>query len=150
MADFGKYVSKATSLPGRLNPVRRSVTTDGHSAVSMNKLKVMMTVVSRAKADFFMDHIQSFGVNMQTVVYGKGTAPKEIATAMGLLDSDRALIISIIGEDRLPAALESLEEKFNTIPGGKGIAYTIPMASIIGKSIFNFLSDNRDAVRGNA
>ena len=150
MADIGKYVSKATSLPGRLNPVRRSVTTDGHSAVSMNKLKVMMTVVSRAKADFFMDHIQSFGVNMQTVVYGKGTAPKEIATAMGLLDSDRALIISIIGEDRLPAALESLEEKFNTIPGGKGIAYTIPMASIIGKSIFNFLSDNRDAVRRNA
>ncbi len=150
MADFGKYVSKATSLPGRLNPVKKPMMPDGHSAVSMNKLKVMMTVVSRAKADFFMDHIQSFGVNMQTVVYGKGTAPKEIATAMGLLDSDRALIISIIGEDRLPAALESLEEKFNTIPGGKGIAYTIPMASIIGKSIFNFLSDNRDAVRRNA
>jgi len=134
---------------GRLNPIKRNVSVNGHSAVSMNKLKVMMTVVSRSKADFFMDHIQSFGVNMQTVVYGKGTAPQEILNAMGLLDSDRALIISIIGEDRLPAALESLEEKFNTIPGGKGIAYTIPMASVIGKSIFNFLSDNRDAVRGN-
>ncbi|MCF0221045.1 MAG: hypothetical protein HUK19_02005 [Fibrobacter sp.] len=114
----------------------------------MNKLKVMMTVVNRSKADFFMDHIQSFGVNMQMVVYGKGTAPQEILTAMGLLNSDRALIISVIGEDRLSQALESLEEKFNTIPDGKGIAYTIPMASIIGKSIFNFLSDNRDAVRG--
>ena len=32
---------------------------------------------------------------------------------------------------------------------GKGIAYTIPMSSIIGKSIFNFLSNNRDAVRRN-
>lgn len=148
MADFGKYVSKAASLPGKLNPVKRTVAADGHSKVSMNRLKVMMTVVSRAKADFFMDHIQSFGVNLQTVVYGKGTAPREIASAMGLLDSDRAVIISIIGEDRLQAALDSLEEKFNTIPGGKGIAYTIPMASVIGKSIFNFLSDNRNAVRG--
>jgi hypothetical protein len=115
--------------------------------VSMNRLKILITVVSRAKADFYMDHIQSFGVNMQMVVFGQGTAPREIATAMGLTDSERAVILSIIGENQLQAALESLGEKFNTIVGGKGIAYTIPMTSIIGKSIFNFLSDNRNAVR---
>ena len=93
-----------------------------------------------------MDHIQSFGVNMQMVIYGQGTAPREFASAMGLADSDRAVIMSVIGDEKLNAALESLEEKFGTIPGGKGIAYTIPMTSIIGKSIFNFLSDNREAV----
>ena len=122
---------------------------DGRSRVSMNRLKILVTIVNRAKADFYMDHIQSFGVNMQMVVFGKGTAPREIATAMGLADSDRAVIFSIIGEEKLRSALDSIEEKFNTIVGGKGIAYTIPMASIIGKSIFNFLSDNRDAVRRN-
>ena len=122
---------------------------DGRSRVSMNRLKILVTIVNRTKADFYMDHIQSFGVNMQMVVFGKGTAPREIATAMGLADSDRAVIFSIIGEDKLRSALDSIEEKFNTIVGGKGIAYTIPMASIIGKSIFNFLSDNRDAVRRN-
>ncbi|MDO4946498.1 MAG: hypothetical protein Q4E52_02860 [Fibrobacter sp.] len=136
MADLKKYI-------------RRAPAKSGHSRVSMNKLKVLITVVSRSKADFYMDYIQSFGVNMQMVVYGQGTAPKEIATAMGLTDSDRAVIFSIIGDENLTAALDSLEEKFNTIVGGKGIAYTIPMASIIGKSIFNFLSDNRDAVRRN-
>ena len=124
-------------------------TPEGHSRVSMNRLKVLVTTVNRAKADFYMDHIQSFGVNMQMVFFGKGTAPREILAALGLADSDRAVIFSVIGEDRLPAALESLEEKFKTIAGGKGIAYTIPMSSIIGKSIFNFLSDNRDAVRRN-
>ncbi len=121
----------------------------GRSRVTMNRLKILVTIVNRAKADFYMDHIQSFGVNMQMVVFGKGTAPREIATAMGLADSDRAVIFSIIGEDKLRSALDSIEEKFNTIVGGKGIAYTIPMASVIGKSIFNFLSDNRDAVRRN-
>ncbi len=129
--------------------IRRSTAKTEHAQVSMNKLKVLITVVSRAKADFYMDHIQSFGVNMQMVAYGQGTAPQELSTAMGLTDSDRAVIMSIIGEEHLKAALESLDEKFNTIVGGKGIAYTIPMASIIGKSIFNFLSDNRDAVRRN-
>ena len=121
----------------------------GSSRVTMNRLKILVTIVNRAKADFYMDHIQSFGVNMQMVVFGKGTAPREIATAMGLADSDRAVIFSIIGEDKLRSALDSIEEKFKTIVGGKGIAYTIPMSSIIGKSIFNFLSDNRDAVRRN-
>ena len=119
---------------------------DGHSRVSMNRLKILVTTVNRAKADFYMDHIQSFGVNMQMVFFGKGTAPQEILAAMGLADSDRAVIFSVIGEDRLPAALESLEEKFRTIEGGKGIAYTVPLKSIIGKSIFNFLSDNRSQV----
>lgn len=129
--------------------IRRPQGDNGHSRVTMNRLKIMITVVSRAKADFFMDHIQSFGVNMQMVLFGHGTAPLEIATAMGLNNSERAVIISVIGEQHLQAALENLEEKFNTIPGGKGIAYTIPMASVIGKSIFNFLSDNRNAVRRN-
>ena len=135
-----KKSSIARRLYGRAN---------GRSRVSMNRLKILVTVVNRAKADFYMDHIQSFGVNMQMVVFGHGTAPREIATAMGLADSERAVIFSVIGENNLRAALDSLDEKFNTIAGGKGIAYTIPMSSIIGKSIFNFLSDNRDAVRRN-
>ena len=125
----------------------KSLRANTRAKVSMNRLKILITVVSRAKADFYMDHIQSFGVNMQMVVFGQGTAPREIATAMGLADSERAVILSIIGENQLQAALESLGEKFNTIVGGKGIAYTIPMTSIIGKSIFNFLRDNRNAVR---
>lgn len=139
MAELKKS-SIARRLYGRAN---------GRSRVSMNRLKILVTVVNRAKADFYMDHIQSFGVNMQMLVFGHGTAPREIATAMGLTDSERAVIFSVIGENNLRAALDSLGEKFNTIAGGKGIAYTIPMSSIIGKSIFNFLSDNRDAVRRN-
>ena len=75
-------------------------TPEGHSRVSMNRLKILVTTVNRAKADFYMDHIQSFGVNMQMVFFGKGTAPQEILAAMGLTDSDRAVIFSLIGEDK--------------------------------------------------
>ena len=87
--------------------------TNSRAKVSMNRLKILITVVGRAKADFYMDHIQSFGVNMQMVLFGQGTAPREIATAMGLADSDRAVIISVIGENQLAAALDSLAEVKN-------------------------------------
>ena len=138
MADIEKHISR-----------RRHASPDGHSNVSMNRLKSLVTMVNRSKADIYMDHIQSFGVNMQMVFFGRGTASQEVLSAIGLADSERAVILSVIGEDRLKAALESIEEKFNTIAGGKGIACTIPMTSVIGKSIFNFLSDNRKAVRRN-
>lgn len=134
----------------KLNPIRKhSQNADGHSRVSMNKLKILVTIVNRTKADFYMDFIQSFDVNMQLVFFGKGTAPQELLAAVGLADSDRAVIFSVIGEDKLRKALDGLDEKFKTIAGGKGIAYTIPMASIIGKSIFNFLSNNRSHVGRN-
>ena len=126
--------------------LKRSTPQKVHSKVSMNRLKILVTTVSRTKADFYMDYIQSFGANMQFVFYGHGTAPREIMTALGLADSERAVIVSIIGEDHVPAVLECLEEKFRTIVNGKGIAYTIPMSSVIGKSVFNFLSDNRSQV----
>ena len=120
------------------NVLKRAVPQKVHSKVSMNRLKILVTTVNRSKADFYMDYIQSFGANMQFVFYGHGTAPREIMAALGLADSERAVIISIIGE--------CLEEKFRTIVNGKGIAYTIPMSSVIGKSVFNFLSDNRSQV----
>lgn len=115
--------------------------------VSSNRLKLLITIVSRSKADFYLDYIQSFGVNMQMVLFGHGTAPREIASAMGLADSERAILLSVIAENQLLPALEGLAEKFSTIAGGRGIAYTVPFSSLIGKSIFNFLSDNRNAAR---
>ena len=39
------------------------------------------------------------------------------------------------------AALSELEEKFKTVKGGKGIAYTVPMTSTIGVAIYQFLSN---------
>ena len=47
------------------NVLKRAVPQKVHSKVSMNRLKILVTTVNRAKADFYMDHIQSFGVNMQ-------------------------------------------------------------------------------------
>ena len=36
-----------------------------------------------------------------------------------------------------------LAEKFDKVKDGKGIAYTIPMQSIIGVSIYQFLANNQ-------
>ena len=107
------------------------------------KLKLLITVVNRSKAEFYMDLLQSFEVNMQLAMAAQGTAKTEMLNMLGLVDNEKAVILSAIRADKATEALNALEEKFKTIKNGKGIAYTIPMTSTIGVAIYQFLCNNR-------
>lgn len=106
-----------------------------------HKLMLLITVVPRSKAEFYLDLLQAFEVNMQLEVSAYGTARK----GFGLFESDleKQALFSIIREDNLPAAVAALEDKFATIRGGKGIACAIPFTSIIGVAAYQFLSNKQ-------
>ena len=106
------------------------------------KLKLLITVVNREKAELYLALLQSFEVNMQLATAAQGTASTEMLRLLGLHESDKAVIFSVIRENRADAALRYLEEKFHTIKNGKGIAFTVPMTSVIGVAIYQFLSNN--------
>ncbi len=105
------------------------------------KLMLLFTIVNRNKAEFYADVLQKFEINMQLVLSANGTADTNIQSLLGLRDSDKSVIISIVRRDKSRAALAELEEKFKTVKGGKGIAYTVPMTSTIGVAIYQFLSN---------
>lgn len=106
------------------------------------KLKLLVTVVNRAKAEFYMDYLQSnFQVNFQTVFAAEGTADSETLRMLGLSDSSKCVIYSVIREDQAHAALEGLEERFASIKNGKGIACTVPLTGTVGVAIYRFLGN---------
>lgn len=107
------------------------------------KLKILVTVVNRNKTEFFMDFLTAYEVNFQTAVLAQGTAKSETLYMLGLEDSDKSVIFSVIREDKAQEAMQDLEDKFHSIKGGKGIAFTIPMSSVIGVAIYRFLSNHR-------
>ncbi len=107
------------------------------------KLKILVTVVNRNKAEFYADFLTQFEVNLQTAVLAQGTAKSETLYMLGLEESDKGVIFSVIREDRADEAMQALEEKFHTLRNGKGIAFTIPMSSVIGVAIYTFLSNHR-------
>lgn len=112
--------------------------------IAPRKLKLLVTVVNRQKAEFYMDFIQSFEVNLQTSLAAHGTASQETLRLLGLGESDKTVIFSVIREDMCEKALSALDQKFKTIKNGKGIAYTIPMTGTIGVAIYRFLSNTTD------
>ena len=105
------------------------------------KLMLLFTIVNRNKAEFYVDVLQKFEINMQLVLAANGTAGSRVQSLLGLTDSEKSVIISVIRRDKCRAALSELEEKFKTVKGGKGIAYTVPMTSTIGVAIYQFLSN---------
>ena len=113
------------------------------------KLKLLITVVNRSKTEFYMDYLTEFEVNLQTAALGRGTAHSDTLYMLGLEDSDKGVIFSVIREDMAEKAMQGLEEKFRTIKKGKGIAFTIPLTSVIGVAIYRFLSNHRSGGSGN-
>ncbi len=117
--------------------------TSHNTPIAPRKLKLLVTVINREKAEFYMDFIQSFEVNFQTSMAAHGTASQETLRLLGLGESNKTVIFSVIREDMCAKALSALEQKFKTIKNGKGIAYTIPMTGTIGVAIYQFLSNTQ-------
>ena len=107
------------------------------------KLKLLVLVINKNKADFYMDFLQSFEVNMQMQMHAQGTAGSEMLHYLGLEESEKRVLFSLIREDRAEEVMKALEEKFSTLRGGKGIAYTVPLSSVAGGAIYQFLSNHR-------
>ena len=111
--------------------------------VAPKKLKLLITVVNKNKAEFYMDYLQEYEVNMQMSMRARGTADSDLLHYLGLEDTEKRVLFSLIREDMAPAALKGLEEKFATVRDGKGIAYTVPLSSVAGAAIYQFLTNHK-------
>ena len=120
---------------------RRKATANAHADVK--KLKLLITVVNRGKTEFFMDLLSGFEVNFQTCVSAHGTAGSETLRLLGLANSDKSVIFSVIKEDKSEEILQVIKRKFDTVRGGKGIAFTVPLSSVVGVAIYRFLSNHK-------
>lgn len=109
---------------------------------AIKKLKLLFTVVDRAKGEFYLDVLSGFEVNCQMVTGGLGTASSELISMLGL-NLHKAVIMSVVREDMVDPIMKCLEQKFATIKNGKGIAFAVPLSSIIGVNLYQFLSNNK-------
>lgn len=109
---------------------------------AIKKLKLIFTIVDRPKGEFFLDVLSQFEINCQMATAGKGTAHSELVDLLGL-NLHKTVILSIAREDMVDTILKCLEQKFATIKNGNGIAFAVPLSSVIGVNMYQFLSNNK-------
>ncbi len=114
--------------------------------IAPDRLMLLVTVVQKGKGTFFSDYLQTFDANLQVCVVGVGTAQTDLVEFLGLKENKRSIIFSIVREDRLDAIMEALEERFHTVNRKTGIAFAVPLTSVIGKLSYGFLSNDQRVV----
>lgn len=112
------------------------------------KLELLITIVEKNKAEFYADLIQSYEVNFQFITPASGTAKADILDYLGITDTDKAVIFSVVRSDKVDDLTYTLGQKFRKIKGGKGVAVSIPFTSMIGTSVYAFLCNAVNTVKG--
>ena len=106
------------------------------------KLKILVSIVNRNKTDFYTSALEGFEVNMQTVIYATGTAPTELLDMLGISDNKKSVILSVVQEEKIKDILIAYEDRYFKTRNGKGVAFTIPIDSMIGVLVYKFLSNS--------
>ena len=122
---------------------RRQITKN----LAPEKLELLIAIVNASKVRFYSNLIQSFEANLQLTFQASGTSEKAIMNYLHLNQSNRSAILSVIREDKVKDALETLNEKFDTVKDGGGIAVTVPLSSVIGTLTYGFLSNDKRTIQ---
>lgn len=104
-------------------------------------IKLLFVIVNPNKADFYVDLLSTHYVNMTFICQGNGTAPTRVAEMLGLSETGKTVLIGTVRADKEKELLSLLEEKFETVKNGKGIAFTVPMKSLIGANFYQFVCE---------
>lgn len=119
-----------------------NVNNNNISAFTTKKLLMFITIVNRGQGNFVLKLFESEGANAQFVQYGEGTAQKEIRDILGIEDNTKEIIVSLISEDKIESAKKELEAFFKISKRNRGIGFSIPMTSLIGMKLYQFLTDS--------
>lgn len=113
------------------------------------KLEMLLAVVHNDKAAYFSSLIQSHQANLQLTIPAKGTTHL-ILNYLGLTDQPKSLLVSIVRSDQAGPLIDLLEETFRKGKKYKGIAFTVPLTSVIGTLAYGFLSNDKRTVKEDA
>ena len=113
------------------------------------KLELLLAVVHNDKAAYYSSLIQSHQANLQLTVPAKGTTHL-ILEYLGLTERPKTLIASVVRADQSERLISLLDDLFKKGKDYKGVAFTIPMTSVIGTLVYGFLSNDKRTVKEEA
>lgn len=110
----------------------------------MGKLYLMVTIVDRKIGKKYRE---LYVENEQHVMFsslGQGTASSEVLDYLGLEGAEKVVLFSVHEEEEWVFIKKQLQQKLKIDAPGGGIAFTIPLSSIGGKKVLQFLLEGKN------
>lgn len=110
------------------------------------KLELLFLIVHNEKAAYYSSVVQSHKANLQLSMPSKGTTHM-LLNYIGLTERPKSMILSVVQSVEASSLIAELEETFKKGPEYKGLAFTVPLSSVIGTLAYGFLANDRRTVK---
>lgn len=104
----------------------------------------MTTIVDRKIVNRYLELYRENDLHVMYLTLGAGTAANEIMDYLGLESREKAVSFSVLEETSWVSVKRQLEKKLKIDAPGGGIAFIIPLSSIGGKKVLQFLLERQE------
>jgi len=126
-------------------PVKVVKKTKFEDREDLKKLVLYMIIVNFGQSDTIIHLLKDNHSSAQYVKVGEGTANKEIKNILGIEDTRKEIVLSLIREDYVEDLKKELEAYFASNKKNRGVAFTLDVSSMVGVKIYKFFTQT---VRG--
>lgn len=114
----------------------------------MSELYLMTAIITRDRTRDFAAFYDRYGVPVNFITLGNGTANNELLDYFGLDGTEKAVIFSVVARKTWKKIKTGLEREMQIDVPGTGIAFIIPLASIGGLKALRFLTGDQTFEHG--
>lgn len=114
----------------------------------MSELYLMTAIITRDRTRDFAAFYDRYGVPVNFITLGNGTANNELLDYFGLDGTEKAVIFSVVARKTWKRIKTGLEREMQIDVPGTGIAFIIPLASIGGLKALRFLTGDQTFEHG--
>lgn len=114
----------------------------------MSELYLMTAIITRDRTRDFAAFYDRYGVPVNFITLGNGTANNELLDYFGLDGTEKAVIFSVITRKTWKKIKTGLEREMQIDVPGTGVAFIIPLASIGGLKALRFLTGDQTFEHG--
>jgi nitrogen regulatory protein PII len=113
--------------------------------VHMQHFKLLITIVDRGKGQTATKLFDRKVPILDYIIPGRGTAKKEILNLLGIGDTAKDVVFSLMSESLAETAISRLQAVLQFDRPGSGIAFTHPIGSIGGQRVLSLMNSGAEA-----
>lgn len=109
----------------------------------MSEINMLMTVTKRSVGRRLLACYEELGLSSTLCTLAQGTATSETLDYFGLEVTEKMVTLTVVSDDTWKKVKRELENRFQIDVPGTGIAFLMPLSSVGGKKMLQFMIDGQ-------
>ena len=106
----------------------------------MNHIYMLGLITNRGMRERFLHFFREYHIEVTFAALGRGTAGSALLDYLGMEDTEKAVYFAVITRDTWQELKKALYARMRIDIPGRGIAFLIPLSSVGGKKVLQYLT----------